>query len=107
RVQCQQHDIRQHDQTAESNAEFRLMQPPDKGKGLECVTPQKQNEDNCQIQKVAVNILQNERKGGFTFVVAFAAFINSAGRWIEKKSAVVGFAIVVAGGSKSQRSRQN
>src|SRR5258708_36209557 len=96
-----------YNQAAKSDSEFRHAQSSDKEKSLVGVMPQKQNEQNSQIQKVAVNILQDERKRRFALVLTLAAFAHGASRWIEKKGAVVSFAVVVASSPKSQRPSEN
>src|SRR6266436_384731 len=69
-----------------------------------------------------MDILQDERKSGFASIVAtreFATieakpllvatreFADCAGGGIEKESAVIGFAVVVARGAKPQRASKN
>src|SRR2546430_1183547 len=71
------------------------------------VIPEKRQEDDRQVHEVSMRVLQDEGKFSFASVAAAGFFRHGAARWIEKKGAVIGFAIVVAGNAKTERPRQN
>src|SRR5579872_2253597 len=71
------------------------------------VVPEKSKEHEREIEKVAVNILQNERKLRFALVFAFGRLAHGASRWIEEKRAVISLAVVVAGGAKTERAGED
>jgi hypothetical protein len=73
----------------------------------ERVPPKKDEEDEPYIQKVAMEVLQNKRKCGLTSIAVLPVLADGAGGWIEKKSPVVGFSVVVAGDPESQRPNQD
>ncbi len=76
--------------------------------GFYGVVPEEAEKNNREIKKVAMNVLQDKWKRSFaTIVFANGGFANGAGRRIEKKGAVVGFAVVVAGGAKAERRAEN
>jgi hypothetical protein len=74
-----------------------------KEESAERVTPKKDEEDEPDIQKVAMEILQNKRKGSLAPITVLPVLADGAGGWIEKKSPVVSFPVVVTGDSESQR----
>ncbi len=76
---------------------------PSKKKALIASYQRKQHKENCEIEKVAMNVLQDEGKTRFRHdSFAQAGFAYGASGRIEKKSAVVGFAVVVAGGAETE-----
>src|SRR5450432_2797888 len=54
-----------------------------------------------------MHILQDKRKRGLAAIFAFGGLAHGAGRRIEKKSAIVRFAVVVAGGAKPERAGEH
>src|SRR2546423_11331195 len=101
-VERQQHDVGEHYQSAEGNAEVAI-----KAEGANGVIPEEAEKHEGKIHEVAVNILQNEGKRSFAAVLAVRALAYRARRRIEEECPVVGFAVVVAGHAKSQRSRED
>ena len=77
-----------------------------KEEGVNGVAPEKNEEEHGQIEKVAMDILKNERKCGFT-AIAMPAFAHCASGRVQKECAIVGFAVVIAGYAESQRAGQN
>src|SRR5260221_1989954 len=103
RVEREEADIQEHDYCAEADAEFAAEE-----EGFYGVVPEEAEKNNREIKKVAMNVLQDKWKRSFaTIVFANGGFANGAGRRIEKKGAVVGFAVVVAGGAKAERRAEN
>src|SRR5580658_1075242 len=102
RVEREQDDVRGQDQTAKPDAKVAV-----EVEGHDSVVPKKQDEHNCEVEKIAVNILQDERKFRFAPIFAIGRFTDGARRRIEKKRAVVSFAVVIAGSAKPERAREN
>src|SRR5882724_11711757 len=99
----EENDVDEHDECAEADAEFAAEE-----EGFGGVVPEEAEKNNREIEEVAMNILQDERERRFAAIVfANGGFANGAGGRIEKKGAVVGFAVVVAGGAKAERSTEN
>src|SRR5947209_2239713 len=71
------------------------------------VIPEEAKKHDCQIKKIAVDVLQNKWKSGFAAVFAMPRFANRAGRRIKEKGAVVGLAVVVTGHAETQRAGQD
>src|ERR1700722_6831806 len=101
-VNGKQDDVEQKNQAAHANAKL-----PVEEKTFDRVVPQKNQENNREIKKIAVHILQNKRKRRFAAIFAAGGLAHGARGRIEKKCAIVRFAVVVAGGAKSQRPRQH
>ena len=102
RVQSEQANVDEHDQCTEANAKFAFER-----KSFEHVVPKEADKDDGEIEKVAMNILQDKWESGFAAIFAAAAFTDGTGGGIWKKSAVVRLAIVVAGGAKAEWSRED
>ena len=102
-VEREQANVDQHDERAEADAEFAFER-----KGFENVVPKKTEKEDGEIKEIAMNILKNERKASFAFIVlAKARFTDRASRRIEEEGTVVGFAVVVASGTEAERSAKN
>src|SRR5439155_17883729 len=71
------------------------------------VIPEKRQEDDRQVHKVSMRILKNEGELSLATVAAPGLFRHSAARGIQKKGAVIGFAIVVAGHAETKRPCQD
>ena len=97
-VQSQQANVNEHDGGAEADTELAAE--------IECfvyVIPEKAQEEDREIKKVSMNVLEDEGKAGFALIVLAEAWLtNGTGRRIEEKGAIVGFAVVVASGSETQ-----
>jgi hypothetical protein len=97
RVKGEEDYVGEHDEGAEADAELTVEE-----KREVSVMPQEAEEDERGIEKVAMDILQDERKFGFAAVFAAGGFIDGTSRGIEKECTVVGFAVVVAGGAEAE-----
>src|ERR1700759_4028645 len=97
RICREQDDVDEHHEGSDAHSE--LSVPP------ECVVdvlPQKRDEDDGEIERVAVEILKDERKFRLATVGALRFPNGTRGRICEK-SAIIRFAVVVTGGAKTQR----
>src|SRR5882762_224505 len=101
RISRQQNNIDKQYQRAQAHAEFPVKIEREKN-----VLPQEDQEQNREVQKIAMNVLQNEWKSRLTFVISFP-FAHRASRRILKKRAIVCFSVVIAGRAKAQRPTQN
>src|SRR5882724_3577113 len=63
-VSREKNDVDEHDQSAEADAEFAAEE-----EGLYGVVPKKADEDDAEIEKIAMNILQDEGKRSFAAIV--------------------------------------
>ena len=102
RISCQKDYVEQKDESADSHSDS-----PIKKECSERVTPKKEEEDEADIQKVAMEILQNKRKRSLAPITMLPVFADGAGGWIEKKSPVVSLPVVVTRDSESQRPNQD
>ncbi len=80
---------------------------PSKSKARIDVVPKKDDEDERDVEKIAVKILENEREARLAVIFAIARFADSAARWVEKEGTVVGLAVVVARQTKAERTTEN
>ena len=71
------------------------------------VIPEKAEKQNREVEKIAMQVLQNERKRRLAAILAARRLADRAGGWIEKKRAVVGFAIVITSRAKTERAAEN
>src|ERR1700749_520701 len=97
RVGREKNDDDEEDERAYAHAEFSI--PPER---VVRVFPQEREKNDREIQRVAMKVLQDERKLRFAAVRA-PRLTDSACRRIGEKRAIVRFAVVVAGGAKTQR----
>ena len=92
-------DVDEHDDRTEADAEFAVE--------YEClygVVPEKTDKEDGEIEKVTMDVLQDEGKTSFAAIIfAESGLSYGAGGRVEKKGAVVGFAVVIAGGAKAER----
>jgi hypothetical protein len=95
-------DVEEQNQGADSYSHVSV-----KKESVECVVPQKNEEDESCIQKVAMQVLKNEGKRSLSSVAVFAAFANRTGGRIKEESPVVSLSIVVARNPKAQGPNQN
>ena len=70
------------------------------------VVTQNQDENEREIQEIAMHVLHDERKRALT-EIGFARFTNRAGGRVRPESFVIRAAIVIAGQPKSARRPQN
>src|SRR5438874_1862172 len=74
--------------------------------GANGVTPEKSEENHRDIEKIAMQILQDEGKCRLA-AIRSAALADHTGRGVEKERAIIGLPVVVAGHAESQRAAQN
>src|SRR5258707_9244590 len=98
RIKRKKSDVDRQDERAYSDAEAAAEE-----KGTEGVVPEKRDKENREIEKIAMDILQDKGKRGLAAILAAREFANRAGRGIKKESSVIGFAIVVARSTKAER----
>src|SRR4051812_42605019 len=103
RIQREQDDVGQHDERAEPHSESTL---PVKESQVN-VVPEEDEEDDREIEEVAVDVLQDERERRLTFIALVTAIIDRAGGRIQKERPIVSLAVVVAGGAESARRAQD
>src|ERR1700756_655144 len=96
RIRRQQNDIDQQHQRAHTHSEL-----PVKVESLKHVFPQEKQEQHRQVQKISMDILENERKSRFALVVPIP-FAYRTSRRVQEKRAIVGFAVVIAGSPEAQ-----
>src|SRR5258705_3626393 len=66
------------------------------------VIPEDEQEDDGDVKKIAMQILQNKRKSCFTAITMGTRFTNCASRRIQKERAIVGFTVVIAGSAETE-----
>lgn len=101
-VERKERDVDGEDQRANANAE-----PAVEEEGADGVVPEKTNKEDGNIEKITVKILQDERKLRFATVFAAGRFTHGASGRVQKKRAVVGFAVIVASSAKSEWASKN
>src|ERR1700692_668550 len=87
RVNGKQDNVEQQNQAADANAKLSVEE-----KTLDGVMPQKNQEKNREIKKIAMHILQNKWKGRFAAIFAVGRLAHGTRGRIKKKCAVVRFA---------------
>ena len=102
RVERKEGDVKSEDQCAYAHTKAAVEE-----KRTEGVVPEKRNKENGKIEEVAMEVLKDEGKSCFAAIIPARGFTHGAGRRIEKKRAIVGFAVVVACGAKAQRANKN
>jgi len=102
RVQREHDDVDAHDQSAQAYTEMAAEIVGEHG-----VVPEKPKKYERQIEKIAVNVLEDKGKRRFALVAASGRLADGTSRWIEKKRAVIRFAVVVARGAKPEGSGED
>src|SRR6266705_3534295 len=74
---------------------------------LEHVAPEEEEVDERDVERVAVEVLEDEGEGGLAAVAVPARLAHRARRRIEEVRAVVGLAVVVAGGAEEDRRKKD
>ncbi len=101
-VERKKSDIDRQNERADADAEMTAEEErPNR------VMPKEGDEEDRKIKKVAMDVLQDKGKCRLAAILAVRRFPDRAGRWIEEKRAVVGFAVVVARSAKAQRAGKN
>ena len=91
-VERQRGGVGEDHERPEADAE-RAAEP----RGVNRVVPEKPQEDDREVEGVAVHVLEDEGEGGLTAVTAALPLGDGAGRGIEEERAVVGLPVVVTG----------
>src|ERR1051326_992553 len=107
RIAGEEHDVQQQYQRPYADAEVQPAIGTGEHEGANDVIPKESQKNDRTVKKVTMNILQDEREAGFAAIVAVRALTHGAGRRIEEESAIVSFAIVVAGHAEAKRENQN
>src|SRR5216683_966555 len=100
-IAAHQNRVSGQDQSSDADAESVL-----KPHGLPGVVSQKHDENQCEIEKVAMYVLKDKRKGSLAEIF-LAGLAHRARWWIGPKRFVVCAAIVVAGDPESARRPQH
>ena len=106
RIARQQNDVNEQNQRAGADAEV-LARRGVKPKSCERVIPQDDQKNDGDVQKIAMQILQDEWKTRFAAITMRMRFADRSTRRIKKERPVVGLAVVIARRAKTQRSPQN
>jgi len=96
-VKREQGNVQGQNESADTDAEVAV-----EIEGYDGVVPEEQDEDDRNIEEIAVKILENEGKSCLALVIAFRWLANGAGRRIEQKGPIESLAVVVAGGAKAE-----
>src|SRR5205807_4191522 len=91
-IQGQQNNIDQENERTHGHVKMALIP-----ESLNCVFPEKNNEDDGKVEKIAMQILQDKRKLRFAAILPACGLAHRAARWIGEKRAIVGLAVVIAG----------
>src|SRR5215471_12861092 len=94
-VTSEQNNVGQQHERTDTDAEA-ISEPT----GLPDIEKQNDNKNQRQVQEVAVNILEDERKGTLTEVL-LARFTDGTGGRVGPKSLVVSATIVIASDAES------
>src|SRR3981081_4680686 len=100
-ITAEQNDVDREDECSDSNS--KSVRKP---KRFPNIDTQNDDENECEIKKIAVHVLHDEREGTLT-EISFARFAHRAGRRIGPERLVVGAAIVITGESETARRPQN
>jgi len=96
-VERKKNDVEGEDERADSDAKVSVEK-----ERADRVKPEETDKENCEIKKIAMDILQDERKSCFAAIVAACRFTYGAGWRIEEKGPVKGLAVVVTSGAKAE-----
>src|SRR5690242_16473137 len=102
-IKRQQHNVHEQHQRAHADAEMQLLIGAREPEGPESVIPEEAQEYDRAIEKVAMEVLQDEREFRFAAIVAVRALTHGARGWVHEERAVEGLAIVIAGHTEAQR----
>src|SRR5277367_14621 len=101
-VEREHDDVEAHDEGADADAEVAVEII-----GEDDVVPEEGQEDESDVEKIAVKILQDEWELCLALVFAIGGLGDGAGGWIQEEGAIVGFAIVIAGGAETKRASED
>src|SRR5207244_4464272 len=101
-VSGEQRGIRSQNQRAHRNAE--LSSRPQRAPH---VVPEKKQNDQCEVQQIAMQVLQDQWKCSLAAILASRSFSDSAAWRMECERTVVRLAVVVTGQTKSSGRPEN
>src|SRR5260370_6463986 len=101
-VEGKKADIDRQHERAYANAEAAIEE-----ERTDRVVPEKRYEENCKVEEVAMDVLQDKRESSFASIVVACRLTDGTGRWVEEESAVKGLAVVIASGTKTERAGEN
>src|SRR3954470_77169 len=99
-VAAQQDHINDQNQSTNAYTEMTAAVCTWEEHGLYCVVSKNDDEQQRNVEKISVYVLQYQRKFSFA-AIAMTRFANSACRWIGPKRFVISAAIVVTSETKS------
>ena len=106
-VAAEQNNIDRQDERADANSERSLARRRiDKPHRFPNIVSEHEDEKEREIEKIAMHILHDERKGALAEVGA-ARLADGAGRWIGPESLVVGATVIITGEPKTARRPEN
>src|SRR2546425_12950709 len=105
-VTSQQNNVREQYQRTDADTEM-LAVGRWKPECRDRVVPENDEKDDGHIKKIAMQILQNERKAGFAAITVRMRLAHGASRRIEKESSIVSLAIIITSSAKSERRPEN
>src|SRR5687768_1508998 len=101
-IERQQHYVGEQHQRAHAYPKAAL-----KPERLHSVVPENEKKDEREVKKITMQVLQYKRKCRFSPIAMPTRFADSARGWIKKECPVIGFAVVVTGGAKTERRAQD
>src|SRR2546423_1136536 len=100
-VATEQHNVDCENNCADTQAESAIE--PER---FPNVVTQDENKNEREIQKIAVHVLHDQRKGALT-EISFARLANGAGGRIRPERLVIGASIIIAGQPEPARRPKN
>src|SRR5947208_11733548 len=105
-VERKQNDVCEQHQRSDADAEVfssRRWKP----KSSNRVVPENHQKDDGDIKKVAMKVLEDERKTRLAAITMRMRLAHGASRRIKKERAIVSLTVVVTRGTKTERRPQN
>src|SRR6266478_1000127 len=96
-VERQERDVESENKCADADAKTAVEE-----EGADGVVPKENDEKNSKIEKIPMDVLQDERKRSFPAIIAPRKFANRASGRIQENRPVISFAVVVASGAKAE-----
>src|SRR5260370_5666158 len=100
-VTTQQDDINREHNRADADSKS-IIEP----ERFPNVVAQNQNKNECEIQKIAMHVLHDERERALA-PITLARLTDRTRRWIRPECFIISAAIIITGQSKSARRPQN
>lgn len=99
-IKTEAEDVRCQDDRTDAYAEMLFAVSTEEPHCVPRIVGEEKQEDQSEIQKIAMDVLDNEREPVFA-AIAFARFADGAGDRVGPHGFVVGSAIVIASETKS------